>query len=155
MLYVTEIVPGSYPGPRLPMSYELAVAQQIQERMEQEVFQLWLARTKFLHKSGFPINQVIGETATSLACDTIVLGGAPVHGFQRWLGRNLSGAVLTQSPLSVFVVRATSLRMRLPCGGTTQAMLWGDSCCQKLERVHEGTERSATLPDDGSDSPGP
>ena len=109
MLYVTEIFLGRYPGPRLPMSYEMEVAQQMRERMERELFRPWLARTEFVHKTGVSIPQVICETATALACDTIVLGGTPVHGVQRWLGPHLSRTILTRSALSVFVVRTTSL----------------------------------------------
>ena len=109
MLYVTEIFTGRFPGPRLPMSYEMEVAQQMRERMERELFQPWLARTEFFHKTGRSISDVICGTAVEQACDTIVLGGAPVHGVQRWLGTHLSRTILTRSALSVFVVRTTSL----------------------------------------------
>ncbi len=106
MLYVTEIFTGRFPGPRLPMSYEMEVAQQMRESMERELFQPWLARTEFLHKTGRSISDVICGTAVEQACDTIVLGGAPIRGLQRWLGPNLSPTILTRPALSVFVVRA-------------------------------------------------
>ncbi len=108
MLYVTEIFTGRFPGPRLPMSYEIEVAQKIQKCMEQEIFRPWIERTEFLHKTGVSIPDVICGTAAAQACDTIVLGGGPVRNFRHWMRRTVPGTVLARTPLSVFVVRAAS-----------------------------------------------
>ncbi len=110
ILYVTEIVSaGRSRGPRLPMSYEREVAQQIQQRMEQEVFRDWRSRVQFHHKTGPSVSQVICHIAELLACDTIVLVGQPMRGLRRWVGGSVAHAVLTRASASVFVVRPESV----------------------------------------------
>ena len=114
MLYVTEILSGRFPGPRLPMSYEIEVAQQLQQRMKQHVFRAWPSRILFLHKTGPSVARVICQTAELLGCDTILLGGEPVHGLRRWLGDSVPPAVLTRTSASVFVVRSARKRLTPP-----------------------------------------
>jgi nucleotide-binding universal stress UspA family protein len=107
MLYVTEVIRGRFPGPRLPMSYEREVAQAIDERMMTDVFGTFSSRVQFIHRSGFSVSQVICLTAQELNCDMIVLGGEPPHGIWRWLGYHIPQEVLKQSVASVVVIRPT------------------------------------------------
>ena len=105
LLYVTEMVRGRFPGPRLPMSYKREMAQAIEERMGAAVFHAFSSRVQFIHRSGFSVSQVICATAQELRCDMIVLGGAPPRGLWRWLGYHVPQEVMRQASVSVAVIR--------------------------------------------------
>ncbi|PSR32789.1 MAG: hypothetical protein C7B46_12880 [Sulfobacillus benefaciens] len=105
MLYVTEMVRGRFPGPRLPMSYEREVAQAIEERMMTDVFRPYSSRVQFIHRNGFSVSQVICATAQELRCEMIVLGGSPPRGLWRWFGYDIPKDVLQRASVSVAVIR--------------------------------------------------